>query len=32
MITEHEKYDFMKDCPIEVEEIEELMHAGALAS
>jgi Xaa-Pro aminopeptidase len=32
MITEHVKYDFMKDCPIEVEEIEEYMHAGALAS
>ncbi|MFN0276638.1 MAG: aminopeptidase P family protein [Chitinophagales bacterium] len=27
MINSNEKYDFMKDCPIEVEEIEEIMNA-----
>lgn len=32
MITENGKYDFMKDCPIEVEEIEEYMNSLAVVS
>ncbi len=30
MITDSGKYDFMKECPAEVEEIEEIMHAYQL--
>lgn len=32
MITEKGKYDFMKECPVEVEEIEEMMNAYQMAS
>ncbi len=31
MITKNGKYDFMRDCPVEVEEIEEYMNAYQLA-